>query len=473
MSIRLLLITERRELQTRLKEILRPLDVAVVTGSADSGLKALVEKHVPELIIVSAALLGDAPGESIAAIRNLAGRPDIVVIWRGEHPEARAKIIAAGCLAVLNEAVGDEALRDMLASLVTRRREFVRYRVEQQVGLPQPELDDFSSCSARMSAFLRLVRRVVAPDSSLLILGETGVGKERLARAIHAESPRGAGPFVPVILSAVPETLLESELFGHSKGAFTGASATRRGFFEVASGGTIFLDEIGELPLHVQVKLLRVLQERTIQRLGAEEVLPVDVRVMAATNCDLREAVRGGRFRDDLYYRLSVVTLDVPPLRDRAEDVPPLLERYLADFRVKFSRNVKGFSEEAVEALCRYKWPGNIRELINVVERAVLLCEQKEIQLADLPADVYAAPHGQVQQRAGIDIQFADQWLDQPWKLLRDAVLADCERQYVSALLRTAHGNLNEAAMRAGINPRTLYDMMQRHGLKKEDFRFR
>ena len=276
-----------------------------------------------------------------------------------------------------------------------------------------------------------------------------------------------------MILSAFPETLLEGELFGYEKGAFTGAVGARRGCFELAHGGTIFLDEIGELPQQLQVKLLRVLQDRTIQRLGSEEPMHVNVRVMAATNRNLHDETKTDRFRRDLYYRLSVVTLDVPPLRQHPEDIPKLAERYLADFRVRLNSNVSSISEEAMQALVRYPWPGNIRELINVVERSVLLCESDQITLDDLPRTIVPAPRhvNDAQSSSALDVLFDGDWRSRPWKDVRNAVVSSCEQAYFVDQLDKTHGNVDETARRSGINPRSLYDLMKRHGLRKEDFK--
>ena len=278
-----------------------------------------------------------------------------------------------------------------------------------------------------------------------------------------------------MILSAFPETLLEGELFGYEKGAFTGAVGARRGCFELAHGGTIFLDEIGELPRHVQVKLLRVLQERTVQRLGSEDPIHVDVRVMTATNRELQEEIKSGRFRQDLYYRLNVVTLDVPPLRQHPEDISKLAERYLAEFRTNLNSNISSFSEEAMQALERYSWPGNIRELINVVERSVLLCEGDQITLADLPRTIVPAPQQsrdpKSKSSSALDVLFEGDWQSLDWKDVRDAIVSSCEQAYFVHRLGKAKGNVDETARSAGINPRSLYDLMKRHGLKKEEFR--
>lgn len=270
-----------------------------------------------------------------------------------------------------------------------------------------------------------------------------------------------------------PESLVEGELFGYMPGAFTGAVGTRRGCFELAHGGTIFLDEIGELPQHIQVKLLRVLQERVIQRLGSEDPFHVNVRVMAATNRDLLEEVKSDGFRQDLYYRLSVVTLEIPPLRQHTEDIAKLANRYLDAFRLRLNSNVSAFSDEAMQALVRYPWPGNIRELINVVERAVLLCEGEHITVDDLPRTIAPAPQqaGNAGSLSSLDVLFEGDWQSRPWKDIRNAVISSCEQTYFIDQLGKTNGNVEETARRSGINPRSLYDLMKRHGLKKEYFR--
>jgi transcriptional regulator with PAS, ATPase and Fis domain len=311
-----------------------------------------------------------------------------------------------------------------------------------------------------MRRFLGLARRVVEGDAALLILGETGVGKERLARSIHSESARARGPFVTVNCGAIPETLLESELFGHEAGAFTGAIRSRRGYFELAHRGTILLDEVGEIPLHLQVKLLRVLEDRNIRRVGSESPIAVDVRIMAATNRDLLLETKEGRFRPDLYYRLAVVTLVVPPLRERKEDIPELAEAFLEKSRRQLGRHVTRIHPEGIEALLRHDWPGNVRELMNVIERAVLLAPGREIGVSDLRV-------GQQDDEPSI----LGSNLDRPFAEARDDILAAFEKRYVREALARSRGRIGETARRAGLNARTLYAMMRRHGLRKEDFK--
>ena len=281
-----------------------------------------------DLILLGRSDLPDPFAESIEAIRGLPDEPEVVVVVDREDDEGRSELLAAGCYAIVATSVPRETLQATFAALISRRQTELESQVQRELdSVAEHRLADFDSSSPVMQEFLRTVKRVVPAHSSVLILGETGVGKERLARAIHDEGPRADKAFVPVNCAAFPESLLEGELFGHVKGAFTGATADRRGCFEMAHGGTIFLDEIGEVPRHLQVKLLRVLQERQIQRLGSEEIVPIDVRILAATNRDLQEEMEAERFRRDLFYRLGVVTLNVPALREHAEDIPRLLRR--------------------------------------------------------------------------------------------------------------------------------------------------
>jgi DNA-binding NtrC family response regulator len=326
-----------------------------------------------------------------------------------------------------------------------------------------------------MRELLSTSRRVAESDTTLLILGETGVGKEWLARGIHAEGPRSAAAFLAVNCGAIPEGLLESELFGHVKGSFTGATSDRRGHFELAHGGTLFLDEIGEMSSQVQVKLLRVLQEKTIQPVGGERQIAVDVRVMAATNRDPNEEMEAGRMRRDLYYRLGVVTLSVPPLRERREDIADLVENYFEIYRVRLGRAVYGIHRSAMAALVAHDWPGNVRELINVMERAVLLSTQEEITVADLPAPIADGMSSPVSGAPGVAtagaVALDEAWLKKPLREARREAATAFERQYLTALLTETGGRIADTASRAGVSPRALFERMKQLGLRKEDFR--
>jgi two-component system response regulator AtoC len=319
-----------------------------------------------------------------------------------------------------------------------------------------------------MQAFLEVVQRVKNSDSTLLFVGETGVGKEHLARAIHAESPRRTGPFVSVNCGAIPEHLLESELFGHVKGAFTGATGDRVGRFREADRGSILLDEIGDLPKHLQVKLLAVLQRHEVRAVGADNPVPIDVRVMTATNKELDEEAASGSFREDLYFRLAVVPLRIPPLRERREDLPELIGTFMRHFRASVDRqDVSGISADAMETLLTYRWPGNVRELINVIERATLLCRGDTITRADLPERLRAPPAAAV---SGDVLVLPGNWDEKPFHDVKKEVLARFEREYIGRLLRRTGGRIGESASLAGVAERTLYEKMKRLGLRKDDF---
>ena len=444
-------------------------------GPLDSALGAFA----PDVLVVDGPRLGAMPGSPelatrLRGLRGLSTAPDVVLLMREATADERAAAIGAGCAAVLE--TGAAGLAQAVRMITSgRRRQALRLQRAAASG-DESGLGDFITCSPAMREVVRLARRTCEGNSSVLILGETGVGKERLARSIHAEGPRRDQPFVVVNCAAIPETLIESELFGHEKGAFTGAHRTHRGYFEVAHRGTLLLDEIGDLPPQLQVKLLRVLQEREIQHLGGETPIPVDVRVLAATNRDLKQETASGNFRADLYYRISVVTLTIPPLRDRTEDIPLLVETYVDRFCSEMGRARLAVSGPAMEALRAYAWPGNVREVANVVERAVLLCDGASIQVEDLPDEFAPAVlEGAALEAASPDDELVHEltpaWLDLPLRAAKRAFTDAFERRYLDALLRATHGRINETATRAGIDPRSLYDKMRRLGLMKEDYR--
>jgi two-component system response regulator HydG len=299
-----------------------------------------------------------------------------------------------------------------------------------------------------MTRLLETVAQVAPSEATVLITGDSGTGKEMIAGAIHYNSPRREGPFIKINCAAIPETLLESELFGHEKGAFTGADRRKEGKFRQASGGSLFLDEVSEMSLGMQVKLLRVLQEREITRVGGEEVIRVDVRVIAATNRDLLREIEAGRFRQDLFYRLNVVTLHVPPLRERKDDIPPLAEHFLRMFAEKNRKSVKGFSPQAMDRLLRYDWPGNVRELMNTVERGVVLSRSQYIDESELSPILLERPVAEGQMQAG-----------------GESSLEALEKATILKTLEQTGGNKSEAARRLGITRRTLHQKLKKYGV--------
>jgi two-component system, NtrC family, response regulator HydG len=337
---------------------------------------------------------------------------------------------------------------DDLSMLLDRASEQRSLRAEnlrlkqslESVGAPPPIV----GTSPAMRHVLQMVETVSATDATVLIGGESGTGKELVARAIHAGSRRRYGPLVVVNCGALPEGILESELFGHEAGAFTGARARHQGKFEIADGGSIFLDEVGELSAHVQVELLRVLEDKTVTRLGSRAPVKTDFRVIAATNRDLQERVRSGAFREDLFWRLNVFPLAIPPLRERPEDVRALAEHFLLRFSVAMSRKPTQLSEEAIAALTGYDWPGNVRELQNAIERAVVVSKGGRIEPADLPLAVTAAPYRAAQ-----------------------GSLASVERAHVEATLAACDWNISQAARALEVDRATLYGKIRRWNLKR------
>jgi transcriptional regulator with PAS, ATPase and Fis domain len=308
---------------------------------------------------------------------------------------------------------------------------------------------DMVSKNARMQEVFSLVRDIADLRSTVLIQGESGTGKERVARAIHSSGSRAARPFVPVSCAALPETLLESELFGYEKGSFTGASERKKGKFELADGGTLFLDEIGDISAKVQVDLLRVLQERRFFRLGGTEEIEVDVRVIAVTNRDLRQAVQDGSFRDDLFYRLNVITIALPPLRERREDIPLLAREFVDRLAIEVGKEVDDISEGALRVLLDHPWPGNVRELENAVERAIVT-SRSHVLLAD-------------------DFAFLSSEGGQPkaWAPPTDLTLDAVEKEVILATLRRTGGNVKEAAAILDLDRSTLYDRLRRYGVPR------
>lgn len=476
MLIHVLLAVEPASQRSRLWRLLSQPDIELAGVEDGDELRAMLTGGDFDLLVVGRSLMGDARDTLIQSVRNLPEQPDVVVLVEREDPEERATLIADGCLAILNHTLEDDTLKAALDALIQRRRDDAINRLKADRPEEQYSLNDFISDSPAMQMFLTLARKVVRAETSVLILGETGVGKERLARAIHAEGPRAEGPFMAINCGALPESLLESELFGHEEGAFTGATRSRKGYFELAHTGTLLLDEIGEMPTHVQVKLLRALDDRKIFRLGAEKSIDVDVRVMAATNKNIETEIAEKRFRSDLFYRLAVVTLTIPPLRERRQDIVQLLESYLDHFRAQTGKQITSIGAEAANVLTRYDWPGNVRELVNAMERAFLLGSTDEIQIEDLPMRIVAAVRGtdKVSSRlAQVDAggPLPEELLAKSLSQARKEVVAAFETRYVKSLLGATGGRIRDTATKAGINERSLYELMKRHGLRKEDFK--
>jgi len=376
-------------------------------------------------------------------------RPELEVVVMTGHAsiESAVDCMRLGAFDYLEKPFDDEhRVRTTVRRAVERRRLVSRNRALEEELRERRELPSWIGRSARIRAVTRIVQSLRHNESNVLLQGESGTGKEVVARAIHAESPRQGRPFVPVDCGALPETIIESELFGHQKGAFTGAVGAL-GLFRMAHRGTLFLDEIGEIPSGVQAKLLRALQHKEVRPVGGSESIPVDIRVICATNRDLAEMVNAGEFRKDLYYRLNVVRLELPPLRERLEDVPLLAHHFLQKHR-RGEGQPLGFEPEALEMLSRYSWPGNVRELENAVESALALARGERLRVADFSL---------AQERINVARK-------EPEGL--ELSLGAYERCALERALRESAGDATEAARRLGIGRSTFYRKLRKHGIE-------
>jgi two-component system, NtrC family, response regulator len=442
----LLIVDDDEEIRTQLRWSLADDYSLLQAGDREEAMQCIRERK-PSVVLLDLGLpprQGD-PEEGLAALRDIlqADRSTKVIIASGQNERAHAlRAIGSGAYDFLSKPVALEELKAVLrrcfhvASLERDHRLLQRRAAVPGFG------GMLGACPAMQTAF-NAIRKVGASDAPVLILGESGTGKELAARAIHDQSSRRGGPFVALNCSAIPETLLESTLFGHEKGAFTGAHAQQKGRVEQAEGGTLFLDEIGDVPLPVQVKLLRFLQEKTLERVGGRGELTVNARVVAATNVDLEAAMRQGRFREDFFYRLAVVRIALPPLRQRGSDLQLLAEAFLENSARDYGREPLSFGQDALEALGAHPWPGNVRELQNRIRRAAIMAESARLTAADLEL---APPAGDA-------------------ALTLDEARADLERRLAAAALRRHNGKIAPAAAELGISRPTLYELIARHGL--------
>ncbi|MDO8835427.1 MAG: sigma-54 dependent transcriptional regulator [Vicinamibacterales bacterium] len=377
-------------------------------------------------------------------------QPDTAVVIMTAYAtvETAVEAMKIGAYDYLVKPFDPEELSLMMEKIVAQQQLVRENVLLRKVLKREYRFRDMLSKSPAMHKIFDLARSAARSQSTVLILGESGTGKELLARAVHAESPRKGDPFVAVSCAALTESLLESELFGHEKGAFTGAIARRRGKFEVANGGTIFLDEIGDISQKLQVDLLRVLEDRRFFRVGGSESVDVDVRVIAATNRDLKRATDEGRFREDLYYRLNVVPILLPPLRERREDLPLLIEHFLEHLSVEMNKRVDGVRPDTLALLMKHDWPGNVRELRNVLERGIVVCQGPHLVPEDLGLVPAATRH-------------------EPFDT--SLTLAEVERRHVAAVLHHVGGNVTQAARILDIDRVTLYNKIRKYGLRRHD----
>ncbi len=443
----LLIVEDNPRLRAQLRWCFN--DYEVLEAEEREAALAQVRKHAPPIVLLDLGLPPDPTNASeglkaLEQIRTLAPETKIIVVTGNDERQNALRAIALGAYDFYQKPVDVEVLR----LIVDRAYDLYVLERENRELLASQATTPLRGVIAASPAMLEVCRRIekIAPTSArVLLLGESGTGKELLARALHELNPQARGAFVAINCAAIPEALLESELFGHEKGAFTGAVKQTRGKIEYADGGTLLLDEVGDLPLPLQAKLLRFLQERVIERIGGRQPIPVDVRVVCATHRDPQALIRGGQFREDLYYRVSEVTVRIPPLRERNGDAELVAHALLPAFGRELGKTRLGFAPDALQVLRSYAWPGNVRELENRLKRAVILCESDQIAARDLELEPAEVPV------RSFDLRQARE---------------QAERRTIQQALAHAEGNVSLAAELLGVTRPTLYTLLNRYGLR-------
>ncbi len=452
-SSRILVVDDDNAHRGMLRTMLRSWGFTVDEACDGDEAVDMVRSQCMDVVLTDVRM---ARMDGINALKSmLSYNPALPVILMTAYSSVETAVDALrlGAYDYLVKPLDFDLLKQTLQQAIDRSRHSVENRELRRQLTEAAEGPEILGKSAALQSMLRFIETVAPTEATVLITGESGTGKELVARALHSASSRAAKPMVTVNCAALAETLLESELFGHEKGSFTGAEKRRDGRFVQADGGTLFLDEIGEMPLPLQAKLLRALQQGEVQRVGSDTPINVNVRVLAATNRDLRNETRERRFREDLYFRLNVISIDVPPLRSRADDIPLLAANFLQRFATRNHKNIRGFAPQALDCLLRYPWPGNVRELENAVERAVILCRGDLVMESDLPANVANAPAIESRPTGQVDLALADMSLDM------------VEKQAIESTLRQTGNNKSEAARRLGITRATLHNKLRKYGL--------
>jgi two-component system response regulator HydG len=439
-----LVVDDEPAIVDSLQKILERESLRVLTAGSGGEALDIIRREAISVMLTDLMMPGMSGMDLLRASKSVAPETETVLMTAYGTVENAVEAMKQGAYDFVTKPI-KRAHLVRVVSKALEKRSLVQENRSLRAQLAAQKRRSLIGQSLPWRRTIEIVMQASPSTANVLLLGESGTGKELLARAIHEHSPRTNGPFVPVNCAALPESILEAELFGYEKGAFTGAVQRHDGRFVQADGGTLFLDEIGEIPTHVQVKLLRVLQEGEIERLGGR-TMKVDLRLVAATNQDLRAAVREGRFREDLYYRLNVIAVPIPPLRDRRDDIPLLAEHFLQLYAARNNRTLSGFSRAAADAMSRYDWPGNVRELENAVERAVVLSRGSALELDDLPSEV----RGGGMQGDGRSLSFA---VGTP--------LEEIERRVIHATLAHVGGDKRLCAQLLGIATRTIYRRLE------------
>ena len=448
---RILVVDDEATQRELVSGFLKKQGYDVLTAPNGERAMELFRQEPVELILTDQRMPNVSGLELVKAARAINPETHVIVMTAYGNIESAVEAMKAGAADYLTKPLNLEELRHKIERVRERCRLYAENRELRAELESRHRIEGIVGDSGQMLEVISLVHRVASSDATVLIRGESGTGKELIAQAIHYASARAAKPLIRVNCAALPENLLESELFGHEKGSFTGAIATRKGRFELADGGTLFLDEIGDLPLHLQAKLLRVLQEKEFERVGSSHALKVNVRVLSATHRDLEALIKSGQFREDLYYRLNVVTIVLPPLRERRQDLAALMDHFLRVFTKKNGKTIRGFTRAARDALLRYDYPGNVRELENLIERAVVLTRADVIDRGDLPLTLEVSE--------GVD--------DKETHLI--AAVEGLERRMIKEALTRAGGIQTRAAELLGITERALRYKLRKYGLRGKE----
>ncbi len=445
----ILLVDDDDALRDALSSALESLPVEIETaGTGKEAIERL--RHRAFAVVVTDLVMKDVDGFAVLDEAKKRHQPCRVVMLTGHGSrEVAVQAMQQGATYYIEKPIDLAELRTKVSKCLEWHRRDLEFEDLRSRFAREQGVQGIIGQDPKMIRLIEVIRQIAPTNASVLILGESGTGKELVARAIHALSSRKDGPFVPLNCGGMGEGTIESELFGHVKGAYTGALADREGKFEYADGGTLFLDEVGEMPLPTQIKFLRVLEEREVSRLGSNKPRKVDVRVIAATNADLEKRVAEGQFREDLYYRLKVVTLQLPPLRERSGDIKLLVEHYLRQFAETHQKDVESIDRDALVALVRHDWPGNVRELRNAVESMVVRARGNILTLGDLPPEI-VAPTGDESDS---------------WGFLAGKTVEEVERNHLRVTLELTGGNRVRAAKALGISERTLYRKIREYGL--------
>ena len=451
MNRKLLIVEDDPGLQSQMRWCFENTEVFV--ASEREAALAILRKEEPQVVTLDLGLPPDPGGstegfQALEDILRLAPNTKVIVVTGREEKENAVKAIGLGAYDFFQKPL-DADILSFIVDRAFRVHELEKKNKELSEQSSSSKLAGIIASSPKMLDVCKMIEKIAPADVTALLLGETGTGKEVLAKAIHKVSPRAEGPFVAINCGAIPENLLESELFGHEKGSFTGATQSKKGKIEIANGGTLFLDEIGDMPMPLQVKLLRFLQERVIERVGGVKPIPVDVRVVCATHQDIQNLISQTLFREDLYYRVSEITLNIPPLREREGDAIIIAQAILKDLSVQMNRSSLSFSEDAMKAIKAYNWPGNVREIINKVKRAVIMADDKKVSAADLELSVVS--------------DISEEALN--LRQIREAA----EKTAVIQAIQASQHNMAQAARLLGITRPTLYNLTEKYNITTEE----